>query len=230
MLHLNYGKKGSDKPVNHSFSVEIAQKYGIEEAIILENIYFWILKNKANKKHEKDGQTWTYNTQVAFTKLFPYMNRSKIQRVMAKLEKEGLINKGNYNVAKYDKTTWYSLTPYGSTLFKLNTRMLDMNNGTFENEQPIPYINTVINTDIDIEKLWALYPNKKGTVIAKKKIPNLLKQYGYEKLEKCIKKYIKEKQAWQAWQMGSTFFTSGYVDYLEVKEDKPVKVLKYIDM
>ena len=216
--------------MNHSFNIEIATKYGIEEAIIMENMYFWLEKNKANGKHIKDGQVWTYNSQKALSIIFPYITRSKIQRVMAKLEKEGLINKGNYNEKKYDKTTWYALTPYGSTLFKTNSALLDINNGTSQNEQPIPYINPVINTDIEIEKLWALYPNKKGVVIAKKKIPNLLKQYGYGKIEKCIQRYKKEKEAWKDWQMGSTFFTSGYADYLDIETSKPTRTLKIIDM
>ena len=41
--------------MNHSFNVDIATKYGIEEAIVLENTYFWLEKNKANKRHLIDG-------------------------------------------------------------------------------------------------------------------------------------------------------------------------------
>ena len=36
--------------MNHSFNVDIAKKYGIEKAVLLENFSFWIAKNKANKK------------------------------------------------------------------------------------------------------------------------------------------------------------------------------------
>ena len=135
--------------MNHSFNVDIAILYGIEEAIVMENLYFWLEKNRANKKHLIDGQVWTYNSQEAFTQLFPYMNRSKIQRVMIKLEKEGLINKANYNEKKYDKTTWYALTPHGYSLFKMNNGLFKMNNALSQNEQPIPDINSVINPDKD---------------------------------------------------------------------------------
>lgn len=37
--------------MNHSFNVEIATKYGMLEAVLLENINFWITKNKANGKN-----------------------------------------------------------------------------------------------------------------------------------------------------------------------------------
>jgi len=137
--------------MNHSFNVEVATKYGVEEAIVLENMLFWLVKNKANKKHIIDGNVWTYNSQQALAELFPYMNRSKVQRVMSKLEKEGLILKANYNVAKYDKTTWYALTSLGYSLFKMNSALLDTNNRTSQSEQPIPDIKPVINTNKEIE-------------------------------------------------------------------------------
>jgi len=153
VIKQKYAKKV--KQMNHGFSIEIATEYGIEEAIILENIKFWLDKNIANKTNLHDNNYWTYNSQEAFAKLFPYMNRSKIQRVMANLEKNRLILKGNYNKAKYDKTTWYALTPLGYSLFNMNSRMLDMNNGqfninnrTYQNGQPIPVITTDINSDI----------------------------------------------------------------------------------
>lgn len=145
--------------MNHSFNVDIAIKYGIEEAIILENMFFWLEKNRANKKHIIASQVWTYNTQAALAKLFPYMNRSKIQRVMSKLEKENLIIRANHNDAKYDRTTWYALTPLGYSLFNinnglcnLNSPLCNINNPISQSEQPIPDINTDINTDINIKK------------------------------------------------------------------------------
>ncbi len=36
--------------MNHSFNVEVATKYGMLEAVLLENINFWVAKNKANEK------------------------------------------------------------------------------------------------------------------------------------------------------------------------------------
>ena len=93
----------------HSFSIFDARKHGMEEAVLLHNLKFWIAKNKANGKHFHDGRTWTYNSQRAFAALFPYMSVSKIQRALAKLEKQGAILKGNYNRMPYDRTAWYSL-------------------------------------------------------------------------------------------------------------------------
>ncbi|MFT8352351.1 hypothetical protein [Clostridium saccharoperbutylacetonicum] len=184
--------------MNHSFNVEIAMEYGIEEAIILENLLFWLEKNQANKRHIKDGQVWTYNSQTALAELFPYMNRSKIQRVMIKLEDLGLILRSNYNAAKYDRTTWYALTPHGYSLFILSNQLCNMNNQLSkmsnrisQNEQPIPDINTDINTDI-IYTYWnskKIICHKKLTKDIISAISKTLKQYSEEEIKRAIDTY-----------------------------------------
>ncbi|GAA0236954.1 hypothetical protein [Metaclostridioides mangenotii] len=72
------------------------------------------------------------------------------------------------------------------------------------------------------ESLWKLYPNKKGKVRAMKKIPKLLEDYGFEKLEKCISRYKAEVETERvngfknkSYQNGDTFFNGSYVDYLD---------------
>ena len=57
----------------HSFDIEVAKKYGITEAILLNNINFWIEKNKANEINFYDGYYWTFNSKKAFSELFPYL-------------------------------------------------------------------------------------------------------------------------------------------------------------
>jgi hypothetical protein len=64
--------------MNHTFNIDIAKKFGLEEAILLENFAFWIAKNKANKKHFYENSTWTYNSASALFELFPYWSERKI--------------------------------------------------------------------------------------------------------------------------------------------------------
>lgn len=99
--------------MEHSFNVQFAQKYGIEEAIIVHNFYFWLRKNIANEKHLHNGRYWTYNSNNAFTQLFPYINKTKIFRVIKHLEDAGIILKGNFNQDVWDKTLWYSFSEHG---------------------------------------------------------------------------------------------------------------------
>lgn len=69
----------------------------------------------------------------------------------------------------------------------------------------------------EIDILWGLYPNKKGKAQAIKKLPKLIEQHGFEKIKECIERYAKEVQGKdvQYIKHGSTFFNSGYMDYLE---------------
>lgn len=99
--------------MNHSFNVEIAVKYGMLEAVLLEHLSFWIAKNKANGVNFQDGYYWTYNSTKALAELFPYVSKNTISRALHHLEKEGLLISGNYNKSAYDRTTWYALTEKG---------------------------------------------------------------------------------------------------------------------
>lgn len=105
------------KPLEHSFNVEIAEQYGVYDAIILKNILFWVMKNKENGKHCHDGKYWTYNSVSAFSKLFPYLSEKQIRSILGRLEKNGLIVSGNYNKSAYDRTKWYALTDKALELY-----------------------------------------------------------------------------------------------------------------
>ena len=48
--------------MKHIFDVDIAKEYGVNEAVILESMNYWIQKNKANGKHFYEGEYWTYNS------------------------------------------------------------------------------------------------------------------------------------------------------------------------
>ena len=142
--------------MNHSFNIDYAELYGIEEAIILENIAFWIKKNETNNKNFYDGYTWTYNSAESFNKLFPYITPSKIRRCLLKLEELNVLKSGNYNKAGYDKTKWYTICNVEvSTFYKLKNGLYNLENGHYKMEnrieqivEPIPDINTNINTVI----------------------------------------------------------------------------------
>jgi DNA-binding PadR family transcriptional regulator len=102
--------------MNHSFNTYIAKNYGIECAIILENIYFWCKKNEANG-HLTNGEPWTYNSVKAFNELFDYLSASAITRALKKLEENGLIKTGCFNTNSYDRTKWYCITDKAKEFF-----------------------------------------------------------------------------------------------------------------
>lgn len=132
----------------HFFDVEIATKYGVNAAILLQNIAFWIRHNEANNANLFDDKYWTFNSRKAFHVLFPYMSEKQIYGALQKLLDEGLIIKGNYNKESYDRTLWYALTEKGQCIVQNGTMDCPKwYNGLSEKGQPIPDINTDINTD-----------------------------------------------------------------------------------
>lgn len=129
--------------MEHKFNVDIATKYGLLEAILLENIRFWIEKNEANEKHFYDGHYWTYNSIKAFNELFPYATEKQIRNALEKLKLEGLIMTGNYNKSSYDRTLWYALTEKGKCIFPGGQMEIAKKANGFSPEgKPIPDNNT----------------------------------------------------------------------------------------
>lgn len=182
--------------MQHSFDIDIAKEYGVLEAILLNNLWFWIDKNKANGTNYYDGYYWTFNSTRAFNELFPYVSQRQIQTALKHLKEDGVIQTGNYNKVAYDRTLWYAFTKKGECIMqKCKMEDVKMLNGDGENVAPIPNINTNNktkdinpnkNTDNNIiipggndcvsksqleeefEIIWSEYPNKKGKTNALK--------------------------------------------------------------
>lgn len=197
--------------MQHSFDIMIAKKYGVQPAIILNHLYWWVEKNKANKVHFYDGYYWTYNSKSAFAEIFPYMNARQIDYALKKLIDNGLVITGNYNKSAYDRTLWYAITKMGYSILQ-NCEMEEtkLQNGNNKNVKPIPNINTNINKDInnnndkngrDVEDIadyiYYLYNNNiVCSSIAKKDMVSIFKYY-FSKFEQFYKKkhpYIKKEQ------------------------------------
>ncbi|MDL2254339.1 hypothetical protein LJC49_09800 [Ruminococcaceae bacterium OttesenSCG-928-I18] len=71
------------------------------------------------------------------------------------------------------------------------------------------------------ESVWKLYPKKEGKGQVSNTQKAKLQKIGYEHLERCIERYVAAKKDTDKkyWQNGSTFFNSGYVDYLDENFD-----------
>ena len=67
------------------------------------------------------------------------------------------------------------------------------------------------------ESIWKLYPKKEGKGQVSETKKKELYKLGFEQIERCIERYKKAKVGTdkQFLQNGSTFFNSGYVDYLD---------------
>lgn len=136
--------------MGHHFNPDIAERYGIEEAILFENIYYWCEKNKANNQNFHDGNYWTYNSIKAFASMFKYMSEKKITSALKNLEDAGVIIAGCYNANPYDRTKWYAITDLGLSIYpksKMESPKQE-NESTQNGQMNVTDINTNINTNI----------------------------------------------------------------------------------
>lgn len=201
--------------MEHHFNVELATKIGIEKAVIINNLYFWINHNAKNKTHVYDGSVWTYNSSSAFSKLFPYIKERTIARYLTELEKDGIIQTGNYNTNLFDKTKWYAFTRY--FLEELNNLGYDtseillyenmqfdshkMANRVAESDEPIPYTKhtdskqeeerdkSLSKKDELFEKCWQAY-RRKGSKAKAKPYWNKLSEEEKQRVLPHIKVYV----------------------------------------
>ena len=142
--------------MEHSFDIEVAQEYGIAEAIFIKHFQFWIAKNKANGSHQHENRTWTYNSNKAFVELFPYMTQKTIRTTLDHLKERGVLVTGNYNDNPHNRTLWYAFANEEKWICRFQQMDLPKSaNGYAENGKCINTDN-INNTDNK--------PNKRTTI------------------------------------------------------------------
>lgn len=143
--------------MQHSFDTEVAEQYGIEAAIIIQNIQYWLTQKKANEESYHDGHHWIYNSLSAWRKLFPYMTERSIRTALETLQKEGVLIVGCYNKNTFDRTRWFAFADEekwlggGKNRYVKTTNALDdtsnglvkTSNASDQNDTTIPIVNSI---------------------------------------------------------------------------------------
>lgn len=213
----------------------LAQKIGLNEAIVLQQVHYWIGINKRQNKNFKEGRYWVFNSIKKWQEeTFYFWSMDTVKRTFKRLEDAGLLISGSFNKNAYDRTKWYSID------YDVLNSTLGQNAPTEKNDdekctnplgqnapikdkgkmhQPIPYTKQRLTntTSSQVDELWSLYPNKKGKSDAYKKIPLLISKYGFEEIKKCVERYsleVKDKDK-KFMAYGSTFFNGRFEDYLD---------------
>ena len=96
---------------------ELACRIGLNEAIVLQQIHYW-LENKRKSVKEKDldkektyinGRFWTYDSYAEWQKQFPFWSVRTVERIFTNLENKGILISGTFNERKTDRTKWYTI-------------------------------------------------------------------------------------------------------------------------
>lgn len=88
---------------------EIAKKIGLNEAIVIQQIHYWLRQNENKTTHIINDKVWCYNSIKEWNETFVFWSKNTIIRAIDNLVKLNLIYKDNHNKQKFDKTIWYSI-------------------------------------------------------------------------------------------------------------------------
>lgn len=83
----------------------LAEKIGLNEAIFLQQLHFWLTKST----NIKEGKKWVYNSYPDWQKQFKFWSIDTIKRTIKNLEKQEVIISNNFNKLAIDKTKWYTI-------------------------------------------------------------------------------------------------------------------------
>jgi hypothetical protein len=122
---------------------KLAELIGLEAALVLHQIHYWVNINRTAKKNYRDGYFWTFNTFTSWKKDFPFWSVSTIKRIVKKLEDDGLIIAGRYNLSNIDRTKWYRIDHI--KLIKLESRLCQSDTM----DSPNPYLPLCQSDTID---------------------------------------------------------------------------------
>ena len=108
---MNFNELFVDKSKTLIINTDLALVLGdLNEAIVLNQLNYWLGINRKAGKNFIDGRYWVYNSYSDWkAKDFPYWSEKTIQRTFTRLENKGVVVSANYNKLGIDKTKWYTI-------------------------------------------------------------------------------------------------------------------------
>ncbi len=91
-------------------SRKLAQIIGLDEAVIVQQIHYWLQNNIKNNKNYKKGRYWAYSTTEKWLERdFPFFKTRTFHRLISNLKKKGIIISDQLSETKTDRTLWFTL-------------------------------------------------------------------------------------------------------------------------
>lgn len=118
--------------MRYSFDTEIAARYGVEEAILLDHIRFWCDKNQSNPDCQKEGRCWMYASAARLAEHFSFWSVPQIRRLLKSLVRQGALLEGRFGRFAFDRTLWYAISESAASMFQ--NRHLQQTNPQHSND------------------------------------------------------------------------------------------------
>lgn len=88
-------------------SPELACRIGLNEAIVLQQICYWLEDTTSGVEYE--GRRWVYNTIEEWNEQFPWWSPDTVKRALTSLKKSGLIYVEQLKKTQHDRTNYYAI-------------------------------------------------------------------------------------------------------------------------
>ncbi|WP_210526409.1 conserved phage C-terminal domain-containing protein [Pantoea ananatis] len=88
-------------------SPELASRIGLNEAIVLQQICYWLEDTTSGVEY--DGKRWVYNTLEEWTEQFPFWSEKTVKRALTSLKSRGLIYVEQLKKTQHDRTNYYAI-------------------------------------------------------------------------------------------------------------------------
>ena len=159
----------------------LAEAVGLDEAIVLQQIQYWI--NVPTGGRNIEGVKWIWNTLEEWQKQFPFWSVRKIKLILKRLRDRNLIHVSQFNKSKWDRTNFYTINYESLDQLVLTDSTREC---TIEDSSPCTFSYTETTTDTNaqnkeqpskavhdrkeekkrnddeqFEKFWSSYGNKK---------------------------------------------------------------------
>lgn len=85
----------------------LACRIGLNEAIVLQQICYWLEDTTSGVEHE--GRRWVYNTIEDWNEQFPWWSSDTVKRALTSLKKSGLIYVEQLKKTQHDRTNFYAI-------------------------------------------------------------------------------------------------------------------------
>lgn len=93
---------------NHTFNILLAEKAGINAAVIYQHLSYWIDRNLAEQRVDEDGRAWVSCTVNGLNKTFPYLTERQISIAITRLTELGFLKKSYKSKNKFHRELSYS--------------------------------------------------------------------------------------------------------------------------
>jgi hypothetical protein len=95
-----------DKPLQ--VLPQLAFAIGLNEAMVLQQVHYWVKINARSHRNKRLGYYWMYNTYEQWQKdNFPFWSKGTIKRTIHQLEDRHLLVGERLDKNPFNRTKWY---------------------------------------------------------------------------------------------------------------------------